>query len=578
MTMIESGWSVQSTLGVTIADTAYETFPDAARLPSGRIVVTWSATTDHYGPNSGRVAWSDDDGATWTAPAAHGSAAALATMGGRIAALQITSDPRTGWVQLSEDGGETWGTPRQITWGATTGWIFPAHLLWVDNGTTDGVMYATSYGPDGVLISTSTNAGLSWSAAPSPYQGSTWDVATEPTMLELSGGNFVMLIRNDTTGNIEMLRTEGGGWTTPTVVMEGMSGLPRMTRMPDGIILATLRDVTPGYEPDRGWAVGWSDDDGLTWASTRLVDDGLMMYGRFLPLGTENALLVGSSQSRAINTRARAWVRTVTKSDIANRMQVVQHTYGRNAISYSGSGSGIHTLTRTTTYSDGRIITEPVAGAVGVNGGQSDVWIDGDAPYGESVASVTYQFGASVEAVPVEFRRWPIVSDPSAGQSVITVGAEIGSQSWQSATTATWLDVRVMGAPAIHSRPEQSSVQSLTLITTSRTARDTLNVMAARRQPICFRTPELGLDDMWFVLVGERTEERILSQSVNQQWRQHTWDLHAVPRPVAARHTLHNLGEVAEQGETLGDLAALWATLGDIAIANLGPEVTEGLP
>lgn len=306
-----------------VADTGrYEAFPDATVLPSGRIVVAWCSYESHYGPGHGKAAYSDDGGRSWSTPqqlvsgVTHMGAVGVASLGNRVAVLHMSLDTpsRSGWIQLSSNGGQTFGAPVEITGWQNTGWVFVSDLLWVDDATADGLMLVTAYGPDGVTLMASTDAGASWTRRATVIKRSVWQDTTETNMLLLPDGDILMLLRNDTTVNIEMLRSTDMGvtWSTPTVVFRQVSGLPRMTLMPDGTILATLRDRSSSAN---WWAMGSTTDEGQTWRYTQ-IDPGRMMYGRFLAMPDGTGRLVGATDDRNAYGASRIWIQNFRYSMI----------------------------------------------------------------------------------------------------------------------------------------------------------------------------------------------------------------------------------------------------------------------
>lgn len=312
-------WLIESGLGTTIADSAYDAFPDAQILQSGRIVVAWSHYDTHYGPGHTLAAHSDDNGLTWSPPVRlmpdggdHVGAAGLAHRGNRVIALLTTPGPRTAWVQRSDDGGVTWSPQVKIEWGIVTE-CFPSDIIWLDNGTPDGLILATGYSGAGAIVAASTDAGQTWAhqGVIKPY--TVTGAATETGICQDTNGDLLGLIRNNATRTIEMVRStdDGATWTTATTVLTNMSGLPRITLMPDGSILATLRQAPDNARRNR-WMMGVSIDNGATWTATPVIPGEYMMYGRYLNLDDGTALLVGASEHHTPETRSRTWVRVVS--------------------------------------------------------------------------------------------------------------------------------------------------------------------------------------------------------------------------------------------------------------------------
>ena len=259
---------------------------------------------------------------------------------------------------------------------------------------------------------------------------------------------------------------------------------------------------------------------------------------------------------------------------VSGRLTAEARNYGRLVIHDSGGVAS--TLVRTVTTIDGdRVVT-----ALGRASGAPDMWVDGDAPLDAGTTAITYTLGGATLSIPPDAlaRDWPLLSNPVAGESASVIGAELGDRSWASSTAVHWLDVTAAGYPAVAARPEQAATQALTFYTTSRWARRQVDRLTADRAPLLLRTPDEGLEDIWFVLAGERAEQRIASQDVNEEWRRHTWTLIPVDRPTAP-HALNNLGNIAAATPAnLGAIASRWPTLGAVAAAELGVENTDGLP
>lgn len=302
-----------------------------------------------------------------------------------------------------------------------------------------------------------------------------------------------------------------------------------------------------------------------------VINDGLL-----LPVGAGEWLVQNGSFERV----APGMYREVSVvSDGA--LTVQPYSWARTAITYAGGGSGVVTLIRTTTYDDGRVVSVPVAGAVSVPAAAGDVWIDGDAPLGDGIASIVYSMAGSSVNARVEDRRWEVLSDPYTGESLTVIGANISTKSWESETSATFRHVEVLGAPLVHARPEQSPTVKLAVYTTTRADREVLDLLFHERRPLLLRSPDRGVDDLWFVVVGERTESRIADQHANDEWRIHEWEAFEVPRPDArldGRHAGANLGLLHEAvPTTLQAIANRWSDLGKIAAEAFVTEREPGL-
>lgn len=273
-----------------------------------------------------------------------------------------------------------------------------------------------------------------------------------------------------------------------------------------------------------------------------------------------------------------AWQDTLAKWE-NGPLSVKRGIYGSYLITWAGGVTGRGYLVRTTTYTDGRVEYQYIPGSANFDLATPDVWVDGDAPYGEGIESITFGVNATKVTVPPESRRWEILSDPFTGLAANVIGSEITDLTWESATTVAYRHVTPLGAPHVHSRPEQSPSQQLAFYTTSRGDRELVARMCANRRPLLLRSPNSGVDDMWFALDGARTEQRLHGRLAHEEWRQHTWTLRLIDRPDhrhSGRHVSDTLGGVRDAvPTTLGDVAVKWSTLGDIALAQLrtGAEV-----
>lgn len=308
------GITVDRTVIVQDTDN-YLTFPVAGRLADGTLVAVWSDRGDHYDGKSSstRAALSTDGGLTWQPPFTispqPASPVSMASHpGGRLALLEMDEQPYRGWVRISSDG-TTWTAPRAVTWDAPAGaWTYPCGLLWLDDGSADGLMLATSYGTGGILISASNDAGLTWQAwsalTANPYDGGFGE--SETVIAETAGGDLLMLTRvynrSDSSRVVVSRRSSdrGRSWTAPTTAYAG-SGMPAMTVMPSGVIVATVRDTRGVTAQPSSWTLAMSTDDGRTW-TLHPVSDGWMMYGQVVPTAGTAAVLVSAHQVRGSQT------------------------------------------------------------------------------------------------------------------------------------------------------------------------------------------------------------------------------------------------------------------------------------
>ena len=308
----------------TLVNTArYEAFPVACQMADGRIVLAWQSLEDHFGGASsvGKVRISSDDGTTWstaytvkapaTSPAQTWVPVGIATKGTRVAMLlyTMTASGRQGWITTTTNpaSAASWSALRQVTW-PDGDWTFACALEWVDDGTPDGLLIAHAYGSLGVALSVSSDAGQTWTPRTARVPG-----YTESSLAQV-GSRLVMLCRDDISHAIMSMTSDDWGvtWSTPRLATANAEGLPVVTRMSDGTLLATIRDLT-GLGT-QSWSLIYSRDSGVSWTKY-LIDDTWMMYGQIVQLKTGGGLLVGASMTRGSSTDSDVWMRRLTLSD-----------------------------------------------------------------------------------------------------------------------------------------------------------------------------------------------------------------------------------------------------------------------
>lgn len=425
-------WIVNTNPGITLGDTDYDAYPDAVRLTSGRLVAGWETMLDHEtgSPDDiGNLRISDDNGATWWNPGPPPAPPmALASLGNRIAMAELTREAtRKSYVYVSNDGGETWGTRHPTSgWNNVAGWVFLSDLCWIDDTTPDGLLLATSYGPDGITIVASTDAGSTWNFHARAHEAAgPWQDATEACITHLPDGDLLMCLRSDTHATMSTLRSSDMGltWTAPVVALTGVEGLPRPTVMPDGTILVTLRDMpaSPPHPRLGVWVLGVSINNGHTWTKSTVINEW-MMYGRVLPLIDGTAILVGSSEAGYPaahpypGDRARCWVRAVSST----QMVVVAHVHSTPlhvVLDVTAIPTGVDTITAFDGRTQQRVASRAVSGSAGV-------FFDHTAPAGEAVYLIrAYTNGVQVAEQSI------IVETPEPPQSHVWISDPLDETS-----------------------------------------------------------------------------------------------------------------------------------------------------
>lgn len=262
---------------------------------------------------------------------------AVTALGDKYAVLAMTREPFVGYVGVASDPASP-PTLKPLTkadWGAQpNAWTFPADLLWVDDGSSDGLLLATCYSGQGILVTASTDAGQTWTPRSNPIAAlfAAGLGPSEPQLAKLPDGRLLLLTRWDTRsergahwGNIwaQWSSDDGATWTTARSVIHNMSGQPAVAVMPDGALLVALRDPRRDGSM-QSLVIGESRDGGATWKLSD-VDLGVMMYADIVPLSDSTALLIAATEKS--RTDSDVWTRRLERSasdsgqlqDIADR-------------------------------------------------------------------------------------------------------------------------------------------------------------------------------------------------------------------------------------------------------------------
>lgn len=285
------------------SDGAYNAFVSAVTGDDGTVLMGYAKYTNHYGGGIGvTLKYSRDGGQTFQLAtivrpdenATSWAVAGLATMGGRYAALLNHNDPRRMYIAISNNA-EDWSTPVQFGTG------FPSSLTWLDNGTEDGVMLATSYSTSGVFVYQSYDLGVTWTTLHNlPQPPASADFPYSETHIVRSGDQLIMGIRYEPNGSVGPTNQfmvsrsydMGATWTPPQMKVDDVTGHPRLTVLPNGDIVTPFRSRKPGSVFE-GWAYGISTDNGHTW-QYRDIRGFRQMYGEFTVSPNGEVRLYGS--------------------------------------------------------------------------------------------------------------------------------------------------------------------------------------------------------------------------------------------------------------------------------------------
>lgn len=299
-----------------LSDAAYNAFPAIARLANGNLICVYRSGTDHIAPPADGNLYSrtsSDNGLSWSAPVTVWDHAtldvrdpAVSVMANGTVVVTTTTYSGTGGVETgtflayiikSTDNGATWGAPiavgsaftvqREVGGApvvelASGTWMIPiAGRLTTDSSTTEKV-----------IMLFSTNSGATW-GSPVTVASEVGQFYTEPVVLRLSNGMLHCLIRENNNGVTyrTVSHDSGATWSAVERAFDSASK-PAHAQLADGSLLAVVRSagVTPQacYRFSYDLGVSWSDEHdmnspGLTKMYAGIVIDNhhkaLVVYG-----------------------------------------------------------------------------------------------------------------------------------------------------------------------------------------------------------------------------------------------------------------------------------------------------------
>lgn len=309
---------------------AYNAFPAVAAHTDGSLLALWQHAKDHAGGGNGFVqgafrsvagvwgapftVWDDPSptaavgGISLTFMPARGSFPARWCLIGQAvtfsSSTSTTVTSRTSKVRTSADGvswADVGGNPFAGDWYdggglplAAPNWVFPSDILWVDDGTDAGCLFACAYASfpgerQGPLVVVSLNRGASWKHVnwgpdTALDRGSVPATANlvEPQLLAdtaAPGSVIHVYLREDTSSTMWTLALTdwSAAWgstlrwavsvvSPATAVITGVSGLPVVHRDASGGLHAFLRTTARSFGDATHYPWAWfTSTDGVSW-------------------------------------------------------------------------------------------------------------------------------------------------------------------------------------------------------------------------------------------------------------------------------------------------------------------------
>lgn len=436
---------------------AYNAFPAAAVGSDGRVLALWTHSKGHAGSGASFVqgavrsstgvwgspftVWDESSGTVGAGvcgasfmPARGSFPARWVLIGQRLTFTNSTGSSvssRVPVVYTSADA-SAWSdlsvAPFAGDWYDGDGdplpaasWIFPSDVLWVDDGSDAGLLFAAAYAKfpgevTGPLVVVSLDRGATWkhvnrgpcSALDRGSVPATAELVEPQLFVDPANPTVVtVFLREDTSHtmwrvdftDITSLASPSLRWvltaqTPVSPVIQGVSGLPVVHRDSEGGWHAFLRDVSKPRGDATHYPWTWRTSvDGVQW-----VDLGdftgtsrSAMYAAVVDLPDGSMLVVHASEDGAAWGPASVYASHLVI--VATSASVRYDGVPRIVVSTTIPGA----VTRVHTDPDtGRVVREPVR----LSAGGGTVWTDFEAPQG---VPVTYETPSGVTD-PVRLR------------------------------------------------------------------------------------------------------------------------------------------------------------------------------
>ena len=233
--------AIDAVLSPATAQHPRQTEASMLAFPDGRLLLAYSDFYDGPGRDedpaqiAGR--WSKDEGQTWSEPFVLQenigkincmSASLLQLPSGRMLLAFGRKDAQPGllhaMVKYSDDEGQTWSEPKDITRGDNYWCITNDRLVRLSNGR---ILYPIEARSVGCHVWYSDDDGATWQMSRENIARPEGIHYAEPTVVELKDGRVAMYIRSN-AGNLHIALSDDGGesWRTHKTHAPDMAGHP----------------------------------------------------------------------------------------------------------------------------------------------------------------------------------------------------------------------------------------------------------------------------------------------------------------------------------------------------------------